>query len=51
MKPMVLIIVSLVAVQAVVNLISDWGKDEVYYGGEDLDEEEIERIKAQVAGN
>jgi TRAP-type C4-dicarboxylate transport system permease small subunit len=51
MKPMVLIIVSVVAVQAVVNLISDWGKDEVYYGGEDLDEEEIERIKAQVAGN
>ena len=51
MKPMVLIIVSLVAVQAVVNLISDWNKDEVHYGGEDLDEEEIERIKAQVAGN
>lgn len=51
MKPMVLIIVSLVAVQAVVNLISDWNKEEVYYGGEDLDEEEIERIKAQVAGN
>ncbi|MEO0403034.1 MAG: TRAP transporter small permease, partial [Pseudomonadota bacterium] len=50
MKPMVLLIVSLVAVQAVVNLISDWNKDEVHYGGEDLDEEEIERIKAQVAG-
>ncbi|WP_299287859.1 TRAP transporter small permease [uncultured Tateyamaria sp.] len=50
MKPMVLFIVSLVALQAVVNLISDWNKEEVHYGGEDLDEEEIERIKAQVAG-
>ena len=50
MKPMVLLIVSLVAVQAIVNLISDWNKEEVHYGGEDLDEEEIERIKAQVAG-
>lgn len=50
MKPMVLLIVSLVALQAVVNLISDWNKEEVHYGGEDLDEEEIERIKAQVAG-
>ena len=50
MKPLVLIVVSLVALQAVVNLISDWNKDEVHYGGEDLDEEEIERIKAQVAG-
>jgi TRAP-type C4-dicarboxylate transport system permease small subunit len=51
MKPMVLIIVSLVALQAVVNLISDWSKDEVHYGGEDLDEEEISRIKAQVGTN
>ncbi len=51
MKPMVLIIVSLVALQAVVNLISDWSKDEVHYGGEDLDEEEIARIKAQVGTN
>ncbi|WP_299685135.1 TRAP transporter small permease [uncultured Tateyamaria sp.] len=47
-KPMVLFVVSLVALQAVVNLISDWNKEEVHYGGEDLDEEEIERIKAQV---
>lgn len=48
LKPMVLLIVGLVAIQAVVNLISDWNKEEVHYGGEDLDEEEIARIKAQV---
>lgn len=47
-KPMVLFVVGLVALQAVVNLISDWNKQEVHYGGEDLDDEEIERIKAQV---
>ncbi len=48
LKPMVLLIVGLVAIQAVVNLISDWNKEEVYYGGDDLDEDEIARIKAQV---
>lgn len=51
LKPMVLLVVGLVAIQAVVNLISDWNAEEVHYGGEDLDEEEIERIKAQVAGD
>ncbi|MEM8654739.1 MAG: TRAP transporter small permease [Pseudomonadota bacterium] len=48
MKPMVLLIVGMVAIQAVINLISDWNAEEVHYGGEELDEEEIERIKAQV---
>ena len=47
-KPMVLFVVGMVAIQAIVNLISDWNKQEVHYGGDDLDEEEIERIKAQV---
>ncbi|MEO0764479.1 MAG: TRAP transporter small permease [Pseudomonadota bacterium] len=47
-KPMVLIVIGLVAVQAVVNLVSDWGKTEVHYGGDEIDEEEIERIKAHV---
>ena len=51
LKPMVLLIFGLVALQAIVNLISDWNAEELYYGGEDLDEEEIERIKAQVAGD
>ena len=48
LKPMVLLIVGLVALQAIVNLISDWNKEEVHYGGDELDEEEIARIKAQV---
>ncbi|MEL6450369.1 MAG: TRAP transporter small permease [Pseudomonadota bacterium] len=51
MKPMVLFVVAMVAVQAVINLISDWNAEEVHYGGEDLDEEEIERIKAQVGSD
>ncbi|WP_299047313.1 TRAP transporter small permease [uncultured Tateyamaria sp.] len=51
MKPMVLFVVGMVAIQAVINLISDWNKEEVHYGGEDLDEEEIERIKAQVGSD
>ncbi|MFL4469543.1 TRAP transporter small permease subunit [Tateyamaria armeniaca] len=51
LKPMVLLVVGLVAIQSVVNLISDWNAEEVHYGGEDLDEEEIKRIKAQVAGD
>ena len=46
-KPMVLFVVGMVAIQAIVNLISDWNKEEVHFGGDDLDEEEIERIKAQ----
>ena len=48
MKPMVLLIVGLVAIQAVINLISDWNLEEIHYGGDEIDEEEIERIKAQV---
>ncbi|MEX0311394.1 MAG: TRAP transporter small permease subunit [Tateyamaria sp.] len=51
MKPMVLFVVGMVAIQAVINLISDWNAEEVHYGGEDLDEEEIERIKAQVGSD
>ncbi|MEL6887670.1 MAG: TRAP transporter small permease [Pseudomonadota bacterium] len=47
-KPTVLFVVGMVSIQAIVNLISDWNKEEVHYGGDDLDEEEIERIKAQV---
>jgi hypothetical protein len=45
---MVLLVVLLVATQAVVNLFSDWNKEELNYSSDDLDEEEIERIRAQV---
>ncbi|MDG2379210.1 MAG: TRAP transporter small permease [Tateyamaria sp.] len=48
LKPMVLLVVLLVATQAVVNLFSDWNKEELNYSSDDLDEDEIERIKAQV---
>lgn len=48
LKPMILIIVSLVALQAIVNLISDWNREHVVHGPEDIDEDEIARIRAAV---
>lgn len=48
LKPMILIIVSLVALQAVVNLISDWNREHIVHGPDDIDEEEIARIRAAV---
>lgn len=46
LKPMVLIIVSLVAIQAVINLISDWNDEPVIHtAADDIDEDEIERLK------
>ncbi|MBV2359486.1 TRAP transporter small permease [Thalassococcus sp. CAU 1522] len=48
-KPMVLLVVSLVAVQAIINLISDWNKEpEIHTAADDIDEEEIARIRAAV---
>ena len=47
-KPMVLIIVSLCAVQAVVNLVADWNREHVAHGLDDIDEDEIARIRAAV---
>ena len=45
-QPMVLIIVTLVALQALANLISDWNKEpEVHSAADDIDAEEIEAIK------
>ena len=49
LQPMVLIMVSLIALQAVVNLISDWNlrpSDKIVAG--DLDEEELAAIKRSV---
>lgn len=48
LKIMVLIIVALVALQAVINLISDWGKEHVVHGPDEIDEDEIARIRAAV---
>lgn len=48
-KPMVLVIISLVALQAVVNLISDWNAEpQVHTAADDIDQEELERLRAQV---
>jgi TRAP-type mannitol/chloroaromatic compound transport system permease small subunit len=48
LKPLILVIVSLVAAQAVVNLIADWNKEHVSHGPDDIDEDEIARIRAAV---
>lgn len=44
-KPAILIIIVLVAIQAVSNLISDWHKAPEHHGPDDIDEIEIENIR------
>jgi len=52
LKPMVLLIVALVAVQAVINLISDWNNEPVIHtAADDIDEDEIERLKKSVGAD
>ncbi|MEM6888613.1 MAG: TRAP transporter small permease [Pseudomonadota bacterium] len=49
LKPMVLLVMILVAFQAVVNLISDWNAEPVKHtAADDIDADELERIKAAV---
>ncbi|MEM7752314.1 MAG: TRAP transporter small permease [Pseudomonadota bacterium] len=49
LKPMVLLIITLVALQAVINLISDWNAEPVIHtAADDIDEEELERLRASV---
>ncbi len=51
-QPMILIIVSLVAAQAVVNLISDWNlKPVVHTAADDIDEDELQAIKRSVSSD
>lgn len=51
-KPMVLLVVSLVAIQAVINLISDWNKEPVMHSAaDDIDEHELELLRRQVGGD
>lgn len=46
-KPAVLLIVSMVAVQAVINLISDWNAEpKVHTAADDIDEDELARLRA-----
>lgn len=44
-KPAILIIICLVAVQAVSNLIADWNKSPEHIGPDEIDETEIENIR------
>jgi len=51
-QPMILIVVALIAVQALINLISDWSLEPTTHTGVDeLDEEELEAIKRSVGEN
>ncbi len=48
-KPMVLLVVTLVAIQAIVNLISDWNAEPVIHSAaDDIDEAELAMLRAQV---
>ena len=48
-QPMILIIVVLIAFQAVINLISDWNLEPtVHTAADDIDQEELEAIKRSV---
>ncbi|MFT4962579.1 MAG: TRAP-type C4-dicarboxylate transport system permease small subunit, partial [Paracoccaceae bacterium] len=49
LKTMVLFVVSMVAIQAVMNLINDWHLVPVKHtAADDIDQDEIERLKAAV---
>lgn len=49
LKPAVLIVICLVAIQSVVNLISDWNAEPVIHtAADDIDEDELERLRAAV---
>jgi TRAP-type mannitol/chloroaromatic compound transport system permease small subunit len=51
-QPMILIVISLIAVQAAINLISDWKLAPIVHSAvDDIDEDEIEAIKRSVGGN
>ena len=50
-QPMILIIIVLIACQAVINLIRDWHKVPEVHTSDDLDEDELEAIKRSVGNN
>lgn len=52
LKPMVLFVVAMVAVQAFINLISDWNAEPVMHSAaDDIDQDEIERLKKAVGAD
>jgi len=51
-KPMVLFIVAMVAVQAVINLISDWNAEPVIHtAADDIDQDELDRLRRAVGAD
>ena len=51
-QPMILIAVSLVALQAVINLVSDWNAEpKIHTAADDIDEDELRRIRAAVGAD
>jgi len=51
-QPMILIMVALISIQAVINLISDWGLEPTEHTGvDDIDEDELEAIKRSVSSS
>lgn len=50
-QPMVLIVIALVALQAVANLIADWNLEPEIHTSDDIDEDEIEAIKRSVGAD
>ncbi|WP_342077618.1 TRAP transporter small permease subunit [Yoonia sp. SS1-5] len=50
-QPMILIIVTLIAIQSVLNLIADWNIIPEEHGPVDLDDDELEAIKRSVGSN
>ena len=51
-QPMILIMVALIAIQSLVNLISDWSLEpETHYGVDEIDEDELEAIKRSVGNS
>ena len=49
LKPMVLLVVALVAIQAIINLISDWNAEPVIHtAADDIDQDELDRLRAAV---
>lgn len=51
-KPAILIVVGLVAIQSIINLISDWNAEPVKHtAADEIDEDEIERLKKAAGQN
>lgn len=51
-QPMILIAVTLVAIQSIINLISDWNAvPKIHTAADDIDEDELRRIRAAVGAD